>query len=62
MAVYGTETMGKLIKLRVFVHGLRGVGIETTKNLVLAGPASVTLHDDEIAQIADLGVNFYLKE
>jgi len=27
MAVYGTETMGKLIKLRVFVHGLRGVYI-----------------------------------
>jgi ubiquitin-activating enzyme E1 len=39
MAVYGTETMGKLIKMRVFMYGLRGVGIETTKNLVLAGPA-----------------------
>lgn len=56
------ETMGKLVKMRVFLHGLRGVGIETAKNLILAGPASVTLHDDNIAKASDLGVNFYLNE
>jgi molybdopterin/thiamine biosynthesis adenylyltransferase len=26
----------------------------------LAGPAAVTIHDDSITEIADLGVNFYL--
>lgn len=39
--------MGKLVKMRVFLYGLRGTGIETAKNLILAGPASVTLCDSE---------------
>lgn len=44
--VYGAEAMGKLIQTKVFIQGLRGVGIETAKNLILAGPNSVVLHDD----------------
>jgi len=60
MAVYGKETMGKLVRMKVLIHGLLGVGIETAKNLILAGPAAVTLHDDDLAQVGDLGVNFYL--
>jgi len=31
--------MGKLIKMKVLISGLRGVGVETAKNLILAGPA-----------------------
>ena len=60
-AVYG-ESMGKLIKLRVYLHGLRGTGIEVAKNICLAGPASLALHDPQIVTIGDLGTNFYLKE
>lgn len=30
--------------------------------MVLAGPASVHLHDDDLVQIKDLGVNFYAEE
>lgn len=43
--------MGKLVKLRVFIHGLKGVGIETAKNLILAGPGAISLHDDDIVEI-----------
>jgi len=40
---------------------MRGLGFEITKNLVLAGVRSVTIHDPTITQISDLGSNFYLK-
>jgi ubiquitin-activating enzyme E1 len=62
MATLGAEAMAKILKMRVLLHGLRGVGIETAKNIILAGPAAVTIHDDSIAEIADLGVNFYLTQ
>jgi len=39
------ETMTKLIKLKVLIVGLRGLGVETAKNLILAGPKTVTLFD-----------------
>lgn len=48
--------------MKVFIQGLRGVGIETAKNLILAGPAEVVLYDENYIQISDLGSNFYLKE
>ena len=57
---FGMETMGKLIKLNVLIVGLRGLGVETAKNLILAGPASVTLHDPSPVQWGDLSSNFYL--
>jgi len=61
MAVYGEETMGKLITYTVLLQGLRGSGIETAKNLILAGPAQVILYDNEICQESDRGSNFYIK-
>ena len=36
--MYG-ESMGKLIKMKVYLHGLKGVGMEIAKNLALAGPS-----------------------
>jgi len=30
--------MGKLVKMKVFIHGFRGLGVEVAKNLILAGP------------------------
>lgn len=48
MAVYGEETMGKLVTYSVFIQGLFGTGIESAKNLILAGPDSVTLYDPQI--------------
>jgi len=57
----GKETMVKLRQLNVLVIGMRGLGFEIAKNLVLAGVKSVTLHDPTMTQISDLGSNFYLK-
>ena len=56
------ETMGKLIKMKVLIIGMRGLGVETAKNLILAGPGSVDLFDPTTVSIADLGSNFYLKQ
>jgi ubiquitin-activating enzyme E1 len=62
IGTYGLETMGKLIKMKVLISGLRGIGVETAKNLILAGPGAVTIHDDTLVQLSDLGSNFYLTE
>ncbi|KAL7068059.1 ubiquitin-activating enzyme E1 family protein [Cryptosporidium serpentis] len=58
----GLEAMGKLIQLRVLIIGLRGLGIEIAKNIVLAGPKSVTIVDDQICTFSDMGANFYISE
>lgn len=39
VATFGLESMGKLIKMKVLIVGMRGLGAETAKNLILAGPA-----------------------
>ena len=62
IGTFGMETMGKLIKMDVLIIGLRGLGVETAKNIILAGPHSVTLYDPEQAKIQDLGSNFFLTE
>lgn len=62
IGTFGIETMVKLIKLKVLIVGMRGLGVETAKNLVLAGPAQVALYDPTIVSINDLGANFYLQE
>lgn len=42
--------------------GHRGLGVETAKNLILAGPGLVSLCDDEPVAMPDLGANFFLEE
>ena len=56
------ETMGKLIKMNVLIVGCRGLGAETAKNLILAGPASVTIYDPNPVTWGDLSSNFYTRE
>jgi ubiquitin-activating enzyme E1 len=56
------ETMSKLVQMKVLIVGLRGLGVETAKNLILAGPQSVTLYDPTITQWGDLSSNFYTLE
>ena len=62
IGTFGIETMGKLIKMNVVIIGQRGLGVEVAKNLILAGPRSVSLYDPETTKINDLGANFYLEE
>ena len=58
----GKNTMIKLSKLKVLIIFVRGLGIEISKNIILAGPESVTIFDPNITKINDLNSNFYLKE
>jgi len=59
-AALGVDTMKNLSSLTVLIIGLRGVGVETAKNLILTGPKQVTVYDDEKVSVRDLGANFYL--
>ena len=48
--------------MNVLIVGLRGLGVETAKNLILAGPKSVTLYDPNPVTWGDLSSNFYCRE
>ena len=52
--------MARMARSGVIVCGLNGLGVETAKNLVLAGVKSVTLLDDAPCTYADLSSQFYL--
>ena len=62
IGTFGMETMGKLIKLNVLIVGMRGLGVEVAKNIILSGPKSVTIYDEAIACINDLSSNFFISE
>eukprot|EP01138_Halocafeteria_seosinensis_P000609 gb/GECG01000624.1/.p1 GENE.gb/GECG01000624.1/~~gb/GECG01000624.1/.p1 ORF type:complete len:1091 (+),score=162.54 gb/GECG01000624.1/:1-3273(+) len=62
IGVYGMETMGKLIQMNVLIVGMKSAGIEAAKNLILAGPRSVTIFDPETMEKHHLGYNYYLNE
>lgn len=44
-AALGADTTAKLIKMKILVFGLRGVGVETCKNLSLQGAGSITVSE-----------------
>ena len=56
------EAMSKLIQMNCVIIGLRGLGVEVAKNLILAGPKSVTIYDPDLVRVNDLGANFYCEE
>ena len=60
IGAFGMDIMGKLLKLKVLIIGMRGLGAETAKNIILCGSYSVDLHDPNPVKINDLGSNFYL--
>ena len=59
---YGLDTMEKITNLKILIVGLRGLGIEIAKNLILSGPKEVSIYDRNICKINDLGSNFYIEE
>ncbi|XP_051030948.1 ubiquitin-like modifier-activating enzyme 1 Y [Phodopus roborovskii] len=60
--VLGHEAMKHLQNSSVLISGLRGLGVEIAKNIILGGVKAVTLHDQGTAQWADLSSQFYLRE
>jgi len=60
--VLGHEAMQKMSVAHVLIIGLKGLGVEIAKNVILAGVKSVTLYDPAPVQISDLSTQFFLTE
>ena len=60
--VLGHEAMRKMAKANVLISGMRGLGVEIAKNVILGGVRSVALHDQDVAEFQDLSSQFYLSE
>ncbi|KAF9086437.1 hypothetical protein BGX23_008884 [Mortierella sp. AD031] len=58
--VLGHEAMKKMSTSNILIIGLKGLGIEIAKNVVLAGVKSVTLYDPAPVQLTDLSTQFFL--
>jgi len=57
---FGIETMKDLTTLTVLIVGMRGLGLETAKNLVLLGIKQLDIYDPEKCLINDMGSNYYI--
>ena len=60
--VYGHDAQRKLASSNILIIGLNGLGVETAKNIILAGVKSVTLYDNTLITYSDLSSQFYLSE
>lgn len=60
--VLGHDAMRRMASSDVLISGLGGLGVEIAKNVILGGVRSVTLHDNTICQLEDLGSQFYLSK
>jgi ubiquitin-activating enzyme E1 len=60
IGTYGEEMMQKLSNLKVLIIGLGGLGLETSKNLILSGPEKVILFDSNLVKLSDLGSNYFI--
>ncbi|KAI0081689.1 ubiquitin activating enzyme [Panus rudis PR-1116 ss-1] len=60
--VLGHEAMKRMAASNVLIVGLKGLGCEIAKNVILAGVKSVTVYDPEPVQVQDLSTQFFLRE
>ncbi|KAJ8047744.1 Ubiquitin-like modifier-activating enzyme 1 [Holothuria leucospilota] len=60
--VLGHEAMKRMGLSNVLISGMRGLGIEIAKNVVLAGVKSVTIHDEGNVSIADMSSQFFFQD
>ncbi|MCI4375195.1 hypothetical protein PGIGA_G00106540 [Pangasianodon gigas] len=60
--VLGHDAMRRMGEANVLICGMRGLGVEVAKNVILAGVGSVTIHDEGTTEWGDLSSQFYLKE
>ena len=57
--LHGLETMKKIMK-NILIYGMRDLGIEIAKNIILSGPNRIIIFAPNISKINDLTANFYL--
>uniref|UniRef100_A0A3P8SVT2 E1 ubiquitin-activating enzyme n=1 Tax=Amphiprion percula TaxID=161767 RepID=A0A3P8SVT2_AMPPE len=60
--VLGHEAMYRMGTASVLIAGMRGLGVEIAKNVILSGVKSVTVQDEGPTAWADLSSQFFLKE
>ncbi|KAI5619526.1 ubiquitin-like modifier-activating enzyme 1 [Silurus asotus] len=60
--VLGHDAMRSMGEANVLICGMRGLGVEVAKNVILAGVGSVTIQDKGTTEWTDLSSQFYLKE
>ncbi|XP_039972402.1 ubiquitin-like modifier-activating enzyme 1 [Xiphias gladius] len=60
--VLGHEAMQRMGTADVLIAGMRGLGVEIAKNVILSGVKSVTVQDDGCTTWTDLSSQFFLKE
>jgi ubiquitin-activating enzyme E1 len=56
-----TECVVCISRMDILIVGMNGVGVETAKNILLATPHSLTVHDQCLVTAADLSSNFFLR-
>jgi len=59
-AALGADTTAKMMKLKCLLVGIRGVGVETAKNLALQGTGYISVYDPSNCEMKDLGLNFFI--
>ena len=57
---FGKTFSRKISELRIFIYGLRGLGAEISKNLILSGFSKITLYDNSLVTLNDLSSNFFV--
>ncbi|CAF4856887.1 unnamed protein product [Rotaria sp. Silwood1] len=60
--VIGKEAMYQMSRSHVLISGMRGLGVEIAKNIILAGVKSVTVQDSNTVDYADLSSQYYFNE
>ncbi|XP_066519656.1 ubiquitin-like modifier-activating enzyme 1 [Hoplias malabaricus] len=60
--VLGHDAMRCMSKASVLISGMKGLGVEVAKNVVLAGVGSVIIQDQGSTEWTDLSSQFYLSE
>ena len=62
ISTYGMDTMLKINHIKVIIIGLRGLGVEISKNIILTGVNEISIFDDNICAISDISSNFYISQ
>ncbi|CAF1335638.1 unnamed protein product [Rotaria sordida] len=60
--VMGKEAMNRLAHAHVLISGMRGLGVEIAKNIILGGARTVIIHDCDKVQYEDLSSQYYFTE
>ena len=62
IGTFGLETMKKLSEFKIFIYGMRGLGVELAKNAIVMGIKELTILDENLVKINDLTSNYIFHE